>query len=258
MKRGFTIVEIICAMLLMTCVSVVLLSLSDTITNSLKFSKDVVLGSVQQKQFNIALSQLTTKTKFAVCIVDKCGNSDFPAFVNNTVPGEPGFTAAVIATNKRQLELQNNSSLAPQYICLGFPGWLFADIHSYTTRTTDTARFYLFAKRPSLNATNLSSECLGVLVLDSIQENGITYARVSLFAGNGISTALERRIASYQVPLKDNVPGNYLIQNILYWPRLHGYSITLPSFSDSFSALNTSQLNLQRFGIFSPNILFLP
>lgn len=244
-------------MLLMACMSVVLLSLSDTITNSLKFSKDVIQGSIQQKQFNIALSQLTTRAKFSICIAKKRKDPNFPAYIGS-VPSEPGFTAAVIAVSKQQLSLSYYNNISPKAHSLGYLPWLESSLDAHTADAPDSVRFYLFAKRPSLNARNLSSECLGIIVLDSCIDNAVTYARVSLYSGNGIAASPDRCIASYKVPLKSGVPANYLIQHIRYWPRLKGYSLALPSFSDSFSALNTSQLNLQRFGIFSPNILFLP
>lgn len=245
-KHGFTLIETVCVTLLLATASLVLLSLTDTFNNAIRYSKDTIIFRIHQHNFQIALDKMMSIADH-VLLVDSagiCQNNDFPQL--SSVYDSRAFTV-------RQNRLLAAKDLNAQPV--SFAGATSWELSPITTSNVQSARFVFYAHPTPKIGVELGDVLGSLLLSHRSDSNGRTYAIVELFAGDTLDTS--QRIAGYELELYPGVPGDFFIKTIQYWPLLGGYSVALPSASSSVVAINSSQLNIFRYGVFFPEIYFL-
>ena len=245
-KRGFTFIETVCVTLLLATASLVLLSLTDTFNNAIRYAKDTVILRIHLHNFQLALDKMLSIADHAL-LVDSagvCESNDFPHI-------DSVYDSRAFSVMKERLLAAKDLNATP----LSFSGATSWELSPTTPSTLQSARFVFYAHPTPQIGVELGDVLGSLLLSHRSDSNGHTYAIVELFSGDTLDAS--QRIAGYELELYPNVPGDFFIKTIQYWPLLGGYSVALPSAASSVVASNTSQLNIFRYGIFFPEVYFL-
>lgn len=187
MKRAFTLVEAICVVLLLSCVAVGMLSLTETFTNSMAIAQDVMTSHIAQRKFDIALGRMLVETKFTACIY----KGDI---VNNAFPRINTDDSQVAISDIHALRVLRNELFesSADLIYAFNPPWAESSANSISPIT-----FVLFREAPYYDGTGNNSENNSKLIVGKLSVYTETLNEDTKYATVSLKTANDELIASY-------------------------------------------------------------
>ena len=262
---GFSLIECICMVLLLACMAVVALSMSDTFIHSLSVARDVAASKVSQQQFRIALQKMLSNTRYSVCYIDSLRD------LTGVDPRFPYMKSAALIQIGSFRNMRANLDSAANEETLQIP----LSVKKYSIDVVQgkgapsRVDFLFLSEIPYSEGLSLDTVlrlAIGRLVIDNAKDssNNYMYTYVKLYKGTGgakrLNSELDENmlVASYRIRLRDDVGTGAFINYITYWPHLQLYTVPLPSNLSYLAEASKTQLNVYRYGVFNPDIITLP